>query len=138
MSKWRNESNYLGRYLGGGVINTLIGFAVIFSLMGFGASPFAANFSGYLVGLMLGFFISKKIVFRSQGHINREAMRYLAAFLVCWIMNIFVLQVALHLMQLNSYLAQIFGAVAYTVAMYLLSRWFVFGAKENSVPCSEQ
>jgi putative flippase GtrA len=138
MSRWRNETSYVERYIGVGAVNTLIGFSVIFSLMGLGLPPFLANLLGYTVGLLLGFFVSKKIVFRSKGHVNKEAVRYISAFLFSWLLNILILQAALQTMQWNSYLAQVFGAVAYTVAMYLLSRWFVFDSKNNSSPSDDQ
>ena len=74
MSKWRVESGYLGRYLGVGTLNTLVGFAVIFLLMWLGASPVAANVAGYAVGFLLGFVLTKKLVFRSKRPLRRRKL----------------------------------------------------------------
>lgn len=123
-----SETAYWGRYAGSGALNTLVGFAVIFLLMWLGASPFIANTGGYLVGLCLGFFVTKKFVFRSEGRIRVEALRYLATFLVCFFANLFVLKMLLDTWQLNVNLAQLIAAVCYTVLMYLLSRYVVFKA----------
>lgn len=126
MSKWHKESAYLGRYLGSGALNTVVGFAVIFLLMWSGVSPFIANVCGYLVGLVLGFLVSRKFVFRSEGHFTREGLRYLAAFLICLVLNLLVLRFALESLRWNPNVAQLLAAVAYTSLMYLFTRYVVF------------
>jgi putative flippase GtrA len=133
MSRWKSESEYLGRYTYTGILNTVAGLFVIFLLMGLGASPFIANIGGYLVGLILGFFVSKKFVFRSEGHITSEGIRYLGAFLASLVLNLAVLQFALDLLHWNVNCAQFLSAVAYTSTMYLLSRWLVFRPGSNSL-----
>jgi putative flippase GtrA len=128
MSKWRTETAYLGRYAGSGVLNTVAGFSVIFVLMALGVSPIIANVGGYLFGLILGFFLSKKLVFRSKGHMTSEGFRYLAAFLTCFIVNLFTLQFALNFLHWNAVPAQLLAASVYTFIMYLLTRLLVFRA----------
>jgi putative flippase GtrA len=128
MSKWRSESAYFGRYAGSGALNTVAGFAVIFLLMELGASPLIANVGGYLAGLILGFFVSKRFVFRSGGHISSEGLRYLAAFIASFILNLLVLQFALDALHWSAIPAQLLAAAAYTSIMYLLTRWLVFRA----------
>jgi len=128
MSKWQTETAYLGRYAGSGVLNTVAGFSIIFVLMALGVSPIIANVIGYLFGLILGFFLSKKLVFRSTRHITSESLRYLAAFLVCFILNLIVLQLALGVFHWDAVFAQLLAAATYTIMMYLLSRLLVFRA----------
>jgi len=132
MSKWQTEAVYLGRYAGSGALNTLIGFSVIFLLMSLGITPIFANIGGYFFGLILGFFISKKLVFRSNGHIASESLRYLAAFLVCFFLNLIVLQISLGILHWNAYFAQLLATATYTIFMYLLSRFLVFRAGISS------
>lgn len=126
MSRWRNESAYLGRYAGSGALNTIAGFAVIFALMALGFSPYIANIGGYLAGFILGFVVSKKFVFRSNGHFVSESIRYLIAFLICFFLNLAALEVALTTLHMNALLAQFLAAIVYTGTMYLFTRWFVF------------
>jgi len=128
MSRWRSESAYLGRYAGSGALNTVTGFAVIFALMALGFSPYIANIGGYLVGFILGFVVSKKFVFRSNGHFVGESIRYLVAFLICFCLNLVALQIALTTLNIRALLAQLLAAVVYTISMYMLTRWFVFSA----------
>lgn len=128
MSRWKSESVYLGRYAGSGALNTVAGFAVIFALTGLGFSPYVANIGGYLTGFVLGFVVSKKFVFRSNGHFVTESVRYLLAFLFCFGLNLAALKFALDWLQMAALLAQLFAAVVYTGAMFVCTRWFVFAA----------
>lgn len=130
MSRCISESALLARYAGSGALNTIAGFAVIFALMALGFSPYIANIGGYLVGFVLGFVVSKKFVFRSNGHFVTESLRYLIAFMICFGLNLLILKLALA--QINAFAAQLVAAVAYTGAMYLFTRWFVFGMQTHS------
>ncbi len=126
MSKWQAETVFLGRYAGSGLLNTIAGFTVIFVLMALGISPIFANIGGYAFGLLLGFFLSKRLVFRSKGHITSEGLRYLTAFIFCFILNLIVLEFSLSVLHWTASLAQILAAATYTIVMYLLSRFLVF------------
>ncbi len=124
MSNWQAEARLLSRYLGSGALNTVAGFAVIFALMAVGVSPLWANVAGYAVGFVLGFVVSKKLVFRSDGHLVTESLRYLLAFAVCFLLNLAVLAQALG--QVPAVAAQLLAAAAYTGSMYVLTRYWVF------------
>jgi putative flippase GtrA len=131
MSKWQSESGYLARYAGGGVLNTVVGLLVIFLSMALGISPMLANIAGYGTGFVLGFVLSKKFVFRSNGHFVAESMRYLFAFIICVAINLLVLRLALSVLQWNAAFAQLLAAFVYSISMYGFTRLFVFsiGAK---------
>jgi putative flippase GtrA len=126
-SDWQNEAIYLSRYAGSGVINTIIGFLVIFSSMALGCSPLLSNVAGYAVGFILGFVFSKKFVFRSNGHLVTEGVRYLLVFIVSFLLNLLVLHWTLFYM--NAVVSQLVAAATYTFLMYTLTRLFVFKAK---------
>lgn len=126
MSRWNTEFVYLGRYVGSGSLNTMTGFAVIFLLMWLGLSPFLANVAGYTVGFILGFVLTKKFVFRSNGHFVAESFRYLIAFLISFLVNLLVLRLSIDAMKLNVVAAQVVAAGSYTLLMYFLTRLFVF------------
>ncbi len=132
MSRWRSEAALLTRYAGSGALNTLAGFAVIFALMALDFSPYTANIGGYLAGFVLGFVVSKKFVFRSNGHFVGESFRYLAAFLLCFGLNLLALKLAL--VRINAFAAQLAAAVIYTGAMYLFTRYFVFPDRTRTHP----
>ena len=122
---WR-EAGYVTRYAGSGMLNTIVGFAVIFSAMAVGMSPIISNILGYGVGFLLGFVLSKKFVFRSNGHFVSESVFYLAAFFVSFFFNLLVLYISLSYLGLHPIPSQALAASSYTVLMYILTRFFVF------------
>lgn len=124
------EAAYLVRYAGSGVINTIVGFIVIFSAMALSFSPMVSNVAGYAVGFTLGFVLSKKFVFRSNGHFVAESVRYLAAFIISFLINLLVLRLGLIYLNLHAVLAQVVAAISYTLTMYVMTRLFVFGSRE--------
>lgn len=126
MSRWRAETAYLKRYAGSGVINTLVGFSVVFMMMGVGVSPFVSNIAGYSVGFVLGFVLSKKIVFRSNGHFIWESVRYLVSFFLAFALNLIVLHVLLTWTEIPPVFSQVVAAIFYTTSMYCLTRYYVF------------
>jgi putative flippase GtrA len=126
MFKCLNEYSHLRRYIASGALNTIVGFSIIFLLTAFGISPFLANICGYLAGFILGFFVTKKFVFNSKDRYFEEGLRYLIAFLACFLLNFLVLSIAIREFQISALIAQIFATVAYTLSMYLTLRYFVF------------
>ena len=132
MSRWRAESAYLGRHVGSGALNTLVGFAVIFVLMWLGVSPFISNVAGYAVGFIFGFVLSKNFVFRSNGHFVTESIRYFVAFLISFSCNLLILRCLL--INFDALASQIGAAGGYTVIMYILTRTFVFNIGGKSHP----
>jgi putative flippase GtrA len=130
VTNWCKEVVYLSRYAGTGLVNTILGFLVIFSAVALGFSPIVSNVAGYSVGFSLGFVLTKKYVFRSNGHFIKESIRYLVVFFISFLINLLVLQLALDYLNLNVLTSQFLAAISYMIIMYLLTRLFVF----NSVP----
>lgn len=126
MFNWRYESDFIGRYLGSGAINTMLGFAVIFSMTALDISPYLANIAGYITGLVLGFWLSRLFVFRSNGRVNREVRRFAFAFGISWLLNFFILWFSMDTFNIQPMLAQLIAAVGYSMSMYLLGRLYVF------------
>lgn len=122
------EIGFISRYMSGGVINTVVGFIVIFSAMALGFSPMVSNIAGYAVGFILGFVISKKFVFRSEGHLVIESFRYLVVFIVSFLLNLLVLSLAINYFNIHVMVSQVVAAISYTLLMYTLTRFFVFRA----------
>jgi putative flippase GtrA len=129
---WWKEARYLTRYVGSGLINTLAGFVVIFSAMALGFSPMVSNVAGYALGFTLGFVLSKKFVFRSNGHYVAESVRYLIAFAISFLFNLLVLRLALIYLNFHVVASQVVAAAGYTLLMYTLTRLFVFGTSRAS------
>ncbi len=125
MSRLKNEAHRLARFALGGGLNTLVGFGVIFVLMALGVSAVLANIIGYTVGFIQSFFFSKKFVFRSEGGLASEGVRFFYTFAVCFLLNLAILKILLAY-DVRPVLAQLAAAATYSGAMYVLSAWLVF------------
>lgn len=125
MTRIKHEAGILSRYSLSGALNTVAGFATIFGLTALGYQPYVANAAGYLVGLVLGFFVSRRFVFRHEGKMSSQGVRYLLAFALCFVVNLLVLRFALQA-GVHEMLAQALSTSVYIVVMFLALRFFVF------------
>lgn len=131
MLGFRNSIFQLSRYIGVGTINSIVGFATIFALMYLGIAPWIANASGYLVGLFLGFFLSRRFVFFSNGQLAREGILYLLSFIISFTANLLALNFMLRHLLMNAIVAQFISTAIYAISMYLLCQLLVFNIRKS-------
>ena len=122
-----------------GIANTLAGFLVIAALdLGLGVEPRIANAAGYGVGLTVSFILNRAFVFRSVRRARTTGPRFLAAAFFAFALNQIVLSVALGALGRTSgdrIAAQLLAMAAYTAAMFILCRLWVFReAAEPAIP----
>lgn len=117
------------KYSLAGVINSLVGYAVIFGCMLAGMEPTTSNVAGYAVGLVTSYFQSRFWVFRSENAVFAETVRFLLGFVVAFLANFTVLKLLLaH--GTNAYLAQAIACVVYIVVGFFLNSVFVFSKRK--------
>lgn len=139
-ARWGDASGELGRILrfaAAGLANTAIGFGTIAALQeGLGWNPYAANVGGFAVGLTVAFGLGRGFVFRARGDGRRQVPRYLAASGLALALNEFVLALAVspsrHLFG-TTIVAQGAGVASYTLANFILCRFWVFQPSEDGV-----
>lgn len=122
----KDEFSYVLRYSLAGVINAIVGLGSIFLLMDIGVSAVLANLTGYALALSIAFVVGKTFVFRSKGRSGPESVRYLIAFLLSFLCNLAVLQLALKFFEFRPWVSQGLAIASYVVVMYLCGRLFVF------------
>jgi putative flippase GtrA len=114
-----------------GVVNTVVGYAVIAGCMRLGVSPSLSNLSGYLVGLVISFVQSRYWVFESTGRIGDEWLKFIVVFAVSYAANFLTLR-ALLTTPINPYLAQLLACAVFTLVNFSLNSRFVFERNANS------
>jgi len=124
------DRNFL-LYLLIGVVNTIVGFGLIFFLMYINFKPELANFLGYCVGIIVSFFLNRKFNFKSRGHVIREMRKFGVAMGIAYLVNLFTLIIAIRVFQFNKYIAQIIAGGFYVGIGYLLSKFWVFEAGQS-------
>ena len=105
----------------------MYGLFVALSLIGVGAIP-AATIT-YVLGMGISFFFHRRWTFRHSGHPGAAAARFIAANVAGYLLNIGLLFVFVHQLQLPQIPVQL-GAVAVTaVLLFVLFRVWVFPAR---------
>jgi putative flippase GtrA len=115
----------LTRYSLAGVVNGIVSYSVIFACMAFGLTPGISNALGYGAGLITSFFQSKHWVFRSQGRMLDEWLRFVVVFFISYAANFAALKTCLSA-DMNAYLAQLIACVAYVAVSFVLNATFTF------------
>lgn len=118
-----------------GVINTLVGYAVIYTCMlALGMGAVASNVAGYAVGLCCSFVLNRRLTFRSAGSARAEVLRFLATFLVAYAVNLGVLLFCIDVVGVAAIFAQLIAGAGYTTVFFVLSKWFVFRLPSPTAP----
>lgn len=120
--------NEVLRYGLAGVANTIVGYlAFLFFYRYVHWSPAAANAAGYVFGLGCAYLLNRVFVFsgpltKPQGHV----WRFVLAFAIAFALNQLLLFVLYGAVGLAAEWAQIIAMSLYTIAFYLLNKWYVF------------
>jgi putative flippase GtrA len=110
-----------------GLINTLIGLAVIYAAMRFGNVQYViANTLGYAVGAAISFVLNRSWTFRFKGAILHSALQWALVLAVAFVANIFAVIVAHEYFGVDQYLSQVFGVLVYTGLSFLGGRFYAF------------
>lgn len=115
------------RYTCVGVINTLLGLAVIYAAKwSWGVDDAWANAIGYATGISIGFALNRRWTFRHNGRVGSSLPRYIAAVGIGYLLNLATVLVLIDVFAVNSYIAQGIGVIPYVLFVFLASRHFVF------------
>lgn len=120
------------RYLGVGLVNTVMGYGVILLLqLGWGVHPVLANASGYGIGMAVSYVLNRRYTFRSRRNHSASMPIFVAATLLCYLLNLICLQFTLGIMHWPAAIAQAAAVLAYTVSFYFANRYWVFGPQDG-------
>lgn len=123
--KSKSITTQLGRFTIAGVVNTAIGYALIFGGMALGLSPYASNLIGYVAGLICSFFFSQRFVFSVSNRSWQQVPRFVVSFAIAYIANFITLYIALQF-EMGPAISQIVAGVVYLLVMFIFSRVWVF------------
>ena len=115
------------RFAAVGVLNTAVGYAVIFAcmyLVGWGAV--VSNIAGYAVGLVVSYTLNRTFTFRSAAGKKREIVRFLSIFMVAYLANIGALMLLIDHAGMHKGWAQLVAGAVYTGLFYWLSKYNFF------------
>ena len=90
-----------------------------------------ANLFGYVCGLSLSFLLNSRWTFRYSGPQLPVIVKFLVVIGCAYGLNLVTVLGAIHLLQIDSYLAHLLGIPPYTIFSYLGSRFLVFKSKKS-------
>ena len=115
------------RFVTTGVLNTLVGFVVIWGLLAFGVHDLVANAAGYAVGLSLSFILNRRWTFeRTTVPDTSEMFLFGFAFAVAYGANLAVILLGSDLGVAGSPIIHLFGICVYTVTFFVLTKMVVY------------
>lgn len=131
--RWASRLGEPLRFGAAGIANTITGFAVIAAALAVGLGDVQANALGYAVGLLQGFLLNRRWTFRA-GAVppRRQIMRYLAAFVPAFGLNLLVVAAFVSSGIAGNPLTHVAGIAVYTVAFYFLCAHFVFRERPSA------
>ena len=116
-------------YAAVGVVNTCVGYSIIFSSMYLlGLGPVVSNLLGYAIGVLVSYFLNRIFTFRSAAPSKREFIRFVSILLLAYVANLAVLVLLLDHSAIHKGLAQVLAGIVYFAAAFLLSKYYVFAA----------
>lgn len=128
---WRKAAPIeLAKFAGVGVMNTVVGLAIIYSLkwnLHWGDA--AANLVGYLICIALGFVLNGRWTFGLSALNTRHLVGYFLVAGAAYLMNLMAVLASIEVLNLPGDLAQLVGVPMFTLTSYFLNKFFVFSSK---------
>lgn len=119
----------LAKFLGVGVINTLVSFIIIIGLERYcGVYYVYANLLGYAIGMGLSFYLNKTLTFRdnSGGKTMGKFLKFLGLSGICYLLQLLALMIFREYFMWQDVYAQALAIPIYTVANFVGSKLLVF------------
>ena len=118
--------NQFGRYILVGVINTILGYTIIFYCMyGLGLNPITSNIAGYGLCIFASYWMNRTYTFRSNGEKVPEAINFFVVFGLAYLANLTALSFFIS-NGLHPALSQIIAGVFYVTVSFGANRLIVF------------
>ncbi|MEM3845541.1 MAG: GtrA family protein [Candidatus Parvarchaeota archaeon] len=125
-----SETILFSKYLLVGLMNTIVGYGIIFSLMYVGVSPEVSNIIGYAIGITVSYVLNKIYTFKSKAHPKKEFPKFVASLLAAYGLNFVTLVICVRILHINAYVSQIISGAVYTLSGFVFVRYFAFKGED--------
>lgn len=114
------------KYLCVGILNTCVGYGVIFLLVWCGMMIEVANILGYAVGILVSYLLNKSFTFQSKQSHRRDLPRFVLAMGIAFLCQFTFVSILYRFMGVNAYIALVIGGGVYVVVGFVCSKVWVF------------
>ena len=119
------DENFL-RYILIGVVNTFLGYMIIFSLFYFNIQPELSNFMGYIIVITISYHLNTKYNFKRKSQNKNAFLQFVLSMLDAYLFNLLIFLVCYRIMAINMYISQLFAGLAYVLIGYFLTKFWIF------------
>jgi len=117
------------KYLLVGVLNTSLGYAIIFSCMYLlGLGPVISNAAGYGIGMAISYALNRDFTFERQVKGRVTAARFVLVSLLAYSANLGMLLALIRGAYMHEGIAQVLAGIVYVVTSFLVNKFYVFRA----------
>lgn len=121
------QKNYLLKFLTVGVVNTIIGYCIIFtSMYVMRFSPAISNLLGYSFGFLTSYVLNRNFTFKSNLAKNKEFVRFFIVFCISYAANFAALLILIYSCKIDYALSQLLAGGIYIGTSYYLNKHYVF------------
>ncbi|MBO9517223.1 MAG: GtrA family protein [Porphyrobacter sp.] len=126
----RNELAAIGRFILVGLVNTVIGYAIILAALAAGLGDYPANLTGFILGFPIAYTLQRRWTFQSKTKATvLEASLYALCFITAYGANLAIITAGRRLGYEENALVQLAAICVYSGLFYLLTRLIVFRGK---------
>lgn len=129
--KWPKE---FIRYAAVGVAANVCGFLLYALFTELGVSPVLTISIFYPVHIGIAFYLNKKWSFNFRGRLSASAVRYITAYVGCYVLNVAMLKFFNGYLGYSHLYVQAAAVVVIALLLFLIQKLWVFKERGHSVP----
>jgi putative flippase GtrA len=115
------------KYLLVGVLNTGLGYAIIFLCMyGIGLSAVLSNVIGYGIGMSISYTLNRGYTFRGTRTDKATVLRFFVVSAIAYLANLGMLLFLIRIAGVHEGLSQLVAGAVYVVTSFLVNKYYVF------------
>lgn len=115
------------RYLLVGLLNTGVGYAIIFGCMyGLGLSPVLSNALGYGCGMIISYRLNRRFTFRATQTGPGTAVKFVVVNGIAYLANLLALVLLIEQFNVHEGVSQVLASAIYVITAFLMNKHFVF------------
>ncbi len=114
-----------------GILNSFIGYILIFFLIYIGLQAELSNFFGYVSGMLISYYLNKKYNFKNKISNKIIFPKFVATVGVAYSINLLSFIVLYRIFNVDVYISTIIGGIFYVLVGYLMSLKWVFRKRET-------
>jgi putative flippase GtrA len=115
------------KYLLVGVLNTAIGYAIIFLCMyAFGFSAVISNVVGYALGMTTSYMLNQSFTFRGAVPGRGTVARFVMVSVIAYFANLGMLIFLINIFGVHEGLSQLLAGAVYVITSFLINKFYVF------------